>query len=88
MNGQNRAGRKKVSVQGTYRLWFALLFVFLCLAALYESWTIPYAVLLCVPVGIFGAFAFQYLRGLENSIYMQIGLVMLIGLAAKMHLDC
>lgn len=62
---------------------FALLFVFLCLAALYESWTIPYAVLLCVPVGIFGAFAFQYLRGLENSIYMQIGLVMLIGLAAK-----
>lgn len=62
---------------------FALLFVFLCLAALYESWTIPFAVILCVPTGIFGAFLFQYLRNLENSIYMQIGLIMLIGLAAK-----
>jgi multidrug efflux pump len=62
---------------------FAILFVFLCLAALYESWRIPFAVLLSVPTGIFGAFLFQYARGLENSIYMQIGLVMLIGLAAK-----
>lgn len=61
----------------------ALLFVFLCLAALYESWSVPFAVLLCVPTGIFGAFFFQYLRHLENSVYMQIGLVMLIGLAAK-----
>jgi hydrophobe/amphiphile efflux-1 (HAE1) family protein len=62
---------------------FALFFVFLCLAALYESWTIPLAVLLTVPTGIFGAFLFQYARGLENNIYMQIGLIMLIGLAAK-----
>jgi len=62
---------------------FALIFVFLCLAALYESWSVPFAVLLCVPTGIFGAFFFQYLRHLENSVYMQIGLVMLIGLAAK-----
>lgn len=61
----------------------ALLFVFLCLAALYESWSVPFAVLLCVPTGIFGAFLFQFLRNLENSVYMQIGLVMLIGLAAK-----
>ncbi len=61
----------------------ALLFVFLCLAALYESWGVPFAVLLCVPTGIFGAFLFQYARHLENSIYMQIGLIMLIGLAAK-----
>ncbi|HWR45918.1 multidrug efflux RND transporter permease subunit [Sporomusa sp.] len=61
----------------------ALLFVFLCLAALYESWSIPFAVLLCVPTGVFGAFLFQYARNLENSVYMQIGLVMLIGLAAK-----
>jgi hydrophobe/amphiphile efflux-1 (HAE1) family protein len=61
----------------------ALLFVFLCLAALYESWSIPFAVLLSVPTGILGAFLFQYVRGLENSVYMQIGLVMLIGLAAK-----
>ena len=61
----------------------ALLFVFLCLAALYESWTVPFAVLLTVPTTIFGAFLFMFMRGLENSVYMQIGLVMLIGLAAK-----
>lgn len=61
----------------------ALFFVFLCLAALYESWSVPLAVLLSVPSGIFGAFLFQYARGLENNIYMQIGLIMLIGLAAK-----
>ncbi|MBP2645291.1 MAG: transporter, hydrophobe/amphiphile efflux family [Firmicutes bacterium] len=61
----------------------ALVFVFLCLAALYESWNVPFAVLLAVPSGLLGAFLFQYLRNLENSIYMQIGLVMLIGLAAK-----
>jgi multidrug efflux pump len=61
----------------------AIVFAFLCLAALYESWSIPFAVLLTVPVGIFGAFLFQYIRNLENSVYMQIGLVMLIGLAAK-----
>jgi hydrophobe/amphiphile efflux-1 (HAE1) family protein len=62
---------------------FALLFVFLCLAALYESWNIPFAVLLSVPTGILGSVLLQYARGLENSVYMQIGLVMLIGLAAK-----
>lgn len=62
---------------------FALLFVFLCLAALYESWNIPFAVLLSVPTGVLGSVLFQYARGLENSIYMQIGLVMLIGLSAK-----
>lgn len=61
----------------------AIVFVFLCLAALYESWSVPFAVLLSVPTGIFGAFLFQYARNLENSVYMQIGLVMLIGLAAK-----
>ena len=61
----------------------ALLFVFLCLAALYESWTVPFAVLLTVPTTIFGAFLFMFLRGMEDSVYMQIGLVMLIGLAAK-----
>ena len=61
----------------------ALLFVFLCLAALYESWTVPFAVLLTVPTTIFGAFLFMFMRGLENSVYMQIGLVMVIGLAAK-----
>jgi hydrophobe/amphiphile efflux-1 (HAE1) family protein len=61
----------------------AFIFMFLCLAALYESWSVPLAVLLSIPTGIFGAFLLQYVRNLENSIYMQIGLVMLIGLAAK-----
>ena len=61
----------------------SLLFVFLCLAALYESWSVPFAVLLCVPTGVFGAFLFQFVRNMENNIYMQIGLIMLIGLAAK-----
>jgi multidrug efflux pump subunit AcrB len=64
-------------------LALSLLFVFLCLAALYESWSVPFVVLLSVPSGIFGCFFFQYCRGLENNIYMQIGLITLIGLAAK-----
>ncbi len=61
----------------------SLIFVFLCLAALYESWTIPLAVLLSVPSAIFGCLLSQYLRGLQNDVYMQIGLITLIGLAAK-----
>lgn len=61
----------------------SLVFVFLCLAALYESWTIPLAVMLSVPVAALGCFGAQYLRGLQNDVYMQIGLIMLIGLNAK-----
>ena len=61
----------------------SLIFVFLCLAALYESWTIPLAVLLSVPSAVFGCFLVQYARGLQNDVYMQIGLITLIGLAAK-----
>lgn len=59
------------------------LFVFLFLAALYESWTIPIAVLISLPVAVLGAYAGVALCGLENDTYFQIGLVMLIGLAAK-----
>ncbi|MDU2065395.1 MAG: multidrug efflux RND transporter permease subunit [Sporomusaceae bacterium] len=62
---------------------FALVFVFLCLAALYESWRIPFAVILSVPTGLFGAMLLTYARHLELNVYMQIGLVVLIGLAAK-----
>jgi hydrophobe/amphiphile efflux-1 (HAE1) family protein len=62
---------------------FALLFIFLCLTAFYESCSIPFAVLLSVPAGVFGSFLFQYMLQLENNIYMQIGLIMLIGLSAK-----
>jgi multidrug efflux pump len=62
---------------------FAAIVVFLCLAALYESWTIPFAVLLALPLGIFGALWAAYLRDYPYDIYVQIGIVTLIGLAAK-----
>jgi len=61
----------------------SLLFVFLILAAQYESWSLPFSVLLGTPIAVFGAFAFLWFRGFENNVYAQIGLVMLIGLAAK-----
>ncbi|MEO8049965.1 MAG: multidrug efflux RND transporter permease subunit [Acidobacteriota bacterium] len=62
---------------------FAAVLVFLCLAALYESWSIPFAVLLTLPLGIFGALFAAYLRDYPYDIYTQIGIVTLIGLAAK-----
>jgi len=61
----------------------SLLFVFLILAAQYESWSLPFSVLLGTPIAVFGAFLFLWMRGLDNNVYAQIGLVMLIGLAAK-----
>lgn len=61
----------------------SLLFVFLILAAQYESWTLPFSVLLSTPVAVFGAFAALSIRDMQNNLYAQIGLVMLIGLAAK-----
>src|SRR3954449_2649717 len=61
----------------------SLLFVFLILAALYESWSLPFSVLLGTPIAVFGAFAALWARNMENNVYAQIGLVMLIGLAAK-----
>ena len=62
---------------------FGLIFVFLILAAQYESWTLPGAVMTAVPFGIFGALVFNWLRGLENDVFFQIGLLVLIGLGAK-----
>jgi multidrug efflux pump len=61
----------------------SLLVVFLCLAALYESWTIPIAVLLVIPLGLVGAVFAVTLRGLQNDVYLQIGLLTTMGLAAK-----
>ncbi len=61
----------------------SLLFVFLCLAALYESWSIPFSVMLAVPIGILGSVLLTTLRGLENDVYFQVGLLATVGLAAK-----
>ncbi len=61
----------------------SLVFVFLFLAALYESWAMPFMVMLAVPLALLGAMTAQWLRGLSDDIYCQIGLVMLIGLASK-----
>jgi len=61
----------------------SLIFVFLILASLYESWTMPFAVLLCIPIAVFGAFGAIFLRQMEFNIYAQIGLIMLIGLSSK-----
>jgi HAE1 family hydrophobic/amphiphilic exporter-1 len=61
----------------------SLVFVFLILAALYESWSLPFSVLLGVPIAVFGAFAFLFFRKMEFNVFAQIGLVMLIGLSAK-----
>jgi hydrophobe/amphiphile efflux-1 (HAE1) family protein len=61
----------------------SLVFVFLLLAALYESWSIPFAVILVVPFGVFGAVLATYVRGLDNDIFFQVGLLATMGLAAK-----
>jgi multidrug efflux pump len=69
--------------QAPFLLALSALVVFLCLAALYESWTIPLAVLLTVPLGICGAVIAASLRGLANDVYFTVGLITIIGLAAK-----
>lgn len=74
---------KKAGSQTTVIFALALLMVFLVLAAQYESWVVPLAVVFAVPLGVFGAICGQWLRGLDDNVYAQIGLVMLIGLAAK-----
>ena len=67
----------------TLLMVLSIVVVFLCLAALYESWSIPVAVLLVVPLGALGALAFTMLRGLSNDLFFKIGLITIIGLAAK-----
>ncbi|MBR3622650.1 MAG: multidrug efflux RND transporter permease subunit [Selenomonadaceae bacterium] len=93
-SGQSREEKKSSGSTGQI-MALALVFVFLCLAALYESWSVPFAVLLTIPTGLFGAFFSQYALlmleasfghlnpGLQNSVYMQIGVIMIMGLAAK-----
>jgi multidrug efflux pump len=61
----------------------SILIVFLCLAALYESWSVPFSVMLVVPLGVLGAVSFALLRGLSNDVYFQVGLLTTIGLSSK-----
>lgn len=81
MSLQEKAAAEGVPASAIFGL--SLLFVFLILAAQYESWTLPFSVLLGTPIAVFGAFGALWLAGLENNVYVQIGLIMLIGLAAK-----
>jgi multidrug efflux pump len=74
---------RQVGWQSVLAFGFGLLMVFLVLAAQYESWTVPFAVILAVPFGVLGAMAAVWLSGLSNDIYFQIGLITLIGLSAK-----
>ena len=74
---------KKTGGQTGIIFAISLAFVLLVLAALYESWAMPVAILLVIPFGIFGAFSGLLLRSLDNNVYTQIGLIMLVGLAAK-----
>jgi len=74
---------RKASGTTTTVFGLSLVFVFLILAALYESWSLPFSVLLTVPVAVFGAFLGIWLRGYDLGVYAQIGLIVMIGLAAK-----
>ncbi len=81
MSYQEQKAAQGVSPSVIFGLAFFV--VFLIMAAQYESWTLPFSVLLGVPIAVFGAFLTLYLRRLDNDVYAQIGLVMLIGLSAK-----
>ncbi len=80
--GQSRE-EKLAGAQAYIVYAFAILAVFLCLAALYESWTIPLAVILVVPLGVVGVLLATWLRGYANDVYFQVGLITIIGLSAK-----
>jgi len=81
MSYQEQKATEGVSASAIFAL--SLLFVFLILAALYESWSLPFSVLLGTPVAVFGAYLALWMRRFDNDVYAQIGLVMLIGLVAK-----
>jgi multidrug efflux pump subunit AcrB len=83
--GWTGSAYQELATQGSGRLGFVfgLVMVFLILAAQYERWSLPLAVITAVPFAVFGALLAVWLRGLENDVYFQIGLVTLIGLAAK-----
>ncbi|MBH0096032.1 efflux RND transporter permease subunit [Psychrobacter sp. NZS113] len=74
---------QKSGAQAPLLYAISLLVVFLCLAALYESWSIPFSVLLVVPLGVLGAVVFTWMRGFSNDVYLQVGLLTVVGLSAK-----
>lgn len=74
---------QSAGAQTTQLYLMSVLFVFLCLAALYESWSIPFAVMLVVPLGVIGTVTAMLLRGLDNDVFFQVGLLTTVGLAAK-----
>ena len=80
--GQSRE-EKQAGAQTLILFSFAILAVFLCLAALYESWTIPLSVILVVPLGVLGVLLATLMRGYSNDVYFQVGLITIIGLSAK-----
>jgi multidrug efflux pump len=80
--GQSRE-EKLAGAQAMILYGFAILAVFLCLAALYESWSIPLSVILVVPLGVLGVLLATTLRGYANDVYFQVGLITIIGLSAK-----
>ena len=80
--GQSRE-EKLAGAQSLILYSFAILAVFLCLAALYESWSIPLAVILVVPLGVLGVLLATLMRGYANDVYFQVGLITIIGLSAK-----
>ena len=80
--GQTRE-EKLAGSQAFILYGFAILAVFLCLAALYESWSIPLSVILVVPLGVLGVLLATHLRGFSNDVYFQVGLITIIGLSAK-----
>ena len=80
--GQSRE-EKLAGAQAFVLYGFAILAVFLCLAALYESWSIPFSVILVVPLGVLGVVLATLFRGYANDVYFQVGLITIIGLSAK-----
>ena len=74
---------QKSGAQAPMLYALSILIVFLCLAALYESWSIPFSVLLVIPLGVLGAVIFTWLRDFANDIYLQVGLLTVVGLSAK-----
>ena len=73
----------QAGTQAPFLYAISILVVFLCLAALYESWSVPFSVILAVPIGVLGALLAVYTRGLTNDVYFQVGLLTTIGLSAK-----